>query len=250
MNKAMYYHTTIRRNDRFLLNMNEARGWLEMTEVALSQCVDALQRVRELALSGANDTYSADERQAMAAEVKGIYEHLLSLCNSELNGLYLFGGHQTGEKPYRPDASGQISYYGDSGARRQEISPHQEIIMNLSGEEAFGGTETLAAVEAIYRALQEEDRAYLGGEGLNRMDDCIGRLLRNLSVVGARVQRLDAAENALFEQTIYLREMVSRVEDIDHADTIIEYRMQENAYQAALSTAAWMLQPSLVDFLH
>lgn len=139
VNKSMCYHTAISRNDRFLLNMNEARGWLEMTETALSQGVDALQRVRELAVNGANDTYSADERQAMAAEVNGIYEHLLTLCNTELNGLYLFGGHQTGEKPYRADASGQIYYYGDGGVRRQEISPHQEIIMNLSGDLAFGG---------------------------------------------------------------------------------------------------------------
>lgn len=81
------------------------------------------------------------------------------------------------------------------------------------------------------------------------MDGCIGRLLENISVVGARVHRLDAAENALFEQTIYLREMASRVEDIDHAYTIIEYKMQENAYQAALGTAGRMLQPSLVDYL-
>ncbi|MEW5785210.1 MAG: flagellar hook-associated protein FlgL [Bacillota bacterium] len=249
VNKSMYFRTSINRNDRFLLNMNESRGWLGVTEIALSQSVGTLQRVRELAVYGANDTLSTDERQAIASEVYGHYEHLLALCNTEFNGLYIFGGHRTGEKPFREDYSGQIRYYGDDGERRQEISPHQEVAMNLSGARAFGAVETLDAVREVFRALVDNDRDFLGGEALKKMDDSISRLMQSISEVGARMQRLDAADSALFDQTIYLREMLSRVEDIDLAYTMIEYQMQENAYQAALATASRMLQPSLIDYL-
>ncbi len=148
------------------------------------------------------------------------------------------------------DISGFPVYYGDNLDRVQEISPHQEVIMNLSGDKAFGDNqEIFEAVYSVYWALIDNDREALGGEALEKMDRAVDRLLESLSQVGARSNRVDAMQNTLLSENHYLREVRSNIEDIDLAEVITEFTMQENAYRAALSTAAMMLQPSLIDYL-
>lgn len=148
------------------------------------------------------------------------------------------------------DRSGFPVYYGDSEDRIQEISPHQEVIMNLHGDKAFGEhQEVFEAVYDVYWALIDNDREALGGEALDKMDRAIDKLLENLSQVGARSNRVEAMESTLFSENIHLREVRSNIEDIDLALVITEFMMQENAYRAALSTANMMMQPSLVDYM-
>ncbi len=148
------------------------------------------------------------------------------------------------------DSSGFPVYYGDNKDRIQEISPHQEVIMNMNGEEAFGpNQEIFEAVYNVYWALMENDRETLGDGALEKMDTAVDQILENLSQVGARSNRVEAMQSTLFSENLYLREVRSNIEDIDLAHVITEFTMQENAYRAALSTASMMMQPSLVDYL-
>jgi flagellin-like hook-associated protein FlgL len=148
------------------------------------------------------------------------------------------------------DSLGFPVYYGDNHNRVQEISPHQEMIMNLSGTKAFGANqEIFEAVFEVYRALMDNDREALGGSALGKMDLAVDHLLGRLAEVGARSNRVEAMQSTLFSENLYLREVRSNIEDIDLAYVITEFTMQENAYRAALSTASMMLQPSLVDYL-
>ena len=148
------------------------------------------------------------------------------------------------------DSLGFPVYYGDKNNRIQEISPHQEMTMNLSGDKAFGeNQEVFKAVIDVYWALMDNDREALGDSALKKMDHAVGHFLEKLAEVGARSNRVEAMHNTLFSENLYLREVRSNIEDIDLAYVISEFTMQENAYKAALSTASMMLQPSLVDYL-
>jgi flagellar hook-associated protein 3 len=148
------------------------------------------------------------------------------------------------------DSLGFPVYYGDNNDRIQEISPHQEMTMNLSGDKAFGeNQEVFEAVIDVYWALMDNDREALGDSALAKMDDAVNHFLEKLAQVGARSNRVEAMHNTLFSENLYLREVRSNIEDIDLAYIISEFKMQESAYKAALSTASMMLQPSLVDYL-
>lgn len=155
-----------------------------------------------------------------------------------------------GNQTFSYDRNGFPVYYGDSQNRVQEISPFQEIIMNLNGTTAFGmEQEVFEAAFDVYWALFDNDREALGGEALEKMDRAIDYFLENMAQVGARSNRVDAMKNTLSNENLHLREVRSNIEDIDLAQVITEFMMQENAYKAALSTANMMLQPSLVDYM-
>jgi len=148
------------------------------------------------------------------------------------------------------DNQGFPVYQGDNNERIQEISPHQQIIMNLSGTKAFGeNQEMFEAVYDVYNALMENDREKLGNDALKKMDQSIDHLFEQLAQVGARSNRLEAMDSTLFSENLFLQEVRSKIEDIDLAYVITEFTMQENAYRAALATAQKMLQPTLVDYL-
>ena len=145
---------------------------------------------------------------------------------------------------------GLIEYRGDDGHRDQEISPYQDVTMNITGREAFGEDgEVLDAVLNTYQSLRNNDPEALGGQNLEQLDRGIERLLGRASETGARMNRLEAMEDVLEDENVLVREMRSDIEDIDIAETITEFTMQETAYHAALQTTARIMQPTLVDHL-
>ncbi len=148
------------------------------------------------------------------------------------------------------DREGFPVYRGDDGRRELDISPHQVLALNLTGQQAFGKEqEIFQAARAVYHALIENDRTRLGGAILDDLDHAVDLILQRLSEVGARQKRVETMQETLFCESMHLREMRSQVEDIDLALTIAEFTMQENAYQAALATAARIMPLSLVDYL-
>src|SRR5512133_348759 len=50
-------------------NLDMVQGDVESAESTLSQVGEILQRIGELAMTGSNDTYSADDRKALSLEV-------------------------------------------------------------------------------------------------------------------------------------------------------------------------------------
>lgn len=248
--------TGLFRNEQYRRNIGEGITWLTVTEDALADTIDVMQRLRELAVSTANGTLSPEDREMVSPEVKQHLEHLISLGNTEVNGLYLFGGYQTQAPPYTTTVVGElftVDYEGDDGQRKAEITPGQELTFNLTGSEAFGETESgedlFKIVNDMYEALMNDDGELLGSDILQGLDQHLDNLLQCRAEVGARMERLWSTEERLVNEYIHLKEFRSKIEDIDVAEAIMEFNMQENAYRAALSTGARMIFPSLVDFL-
>ena len=74
-------------------NADVATARLEQEETALIGIGNLLQRVRELAVQGANGTLSAEDRGAIAVEVREHMDGYLQLANTrDPNGEYIFAG--------------------------------------------------------------------------------------------------------------------------------------------------------------
>ena len=65
----------------------------------------------------------------------------------------------------------------------------------------------------------------------------------------AMSEQVDATVNRNDAMLVDVKDRLSTIEDVDPAQAIIDFRAQENAYQAALAVTAKVIQPSLVDFL-
>ncbi len=70
-----------------------------------------------------------------------------------------------------------------------------------------------------------------------------------ISEIGVKVNRVELTSNRILDDTLNLKDLLSKNEDADIAEVVMNLKLQEYVYQASLSGGAKIIQPSLVDFL-
>ena len=238
-------------------NIQDAQGWQDATEQAMSSIGDALKRARDLLVEGASDSTDADARDAIAGELEQLVEGIKQDANASYRGAYIFAGAKTDDPPYLSGTDD--AYYGDQAgldptvpAIRREIGPGVSIAINTVGQEFLGdgGSDgkILSTLRGAIAHLQAGDGAALRTD-VGALDGNISSLLDVRARNGARSNRLDAALTRLGQVEDATRSQLSDVEDADIAKTLIELSSQTAAYQTALRAGANIVQSSLMDFL-
>jgi flagellar hook-associated protein 3 FlgL len=186
-------------------NIERAKSRLETEEGVLDGMTNLLQRAGELAIQGNNDTLSANDTQAVAAEVEQILEQFYAMANTkDSSGEYIFAGYQSGTKPFTNPAIGTYSYQGDLGQRQLQISADRRVADSDSGYELFVDVETatVASIGAVaatdLTALANGDITIDGGNGNGPVS--IGSIPAAGSAA-ERAQQLMDAINAQHQRT-------------------------------------------------
>lgn len=89
----------------------------------------------------------------------------------------------------------------------------------------------------------------MGGRGLRGIDNALNSLLATLGDIGAQGKRLEYTYARLQTEIPDMKELYSQTKDLDMTAAIVDLKLMENTHKAALSTAARILQPTLLDFL-
>lgn len=84
---------------------------------------------------------------------------------------------------------------------------------------------------------------------LNRIDAHINAMLTVRSEVGAKTNRVELIVNRIEDDTLNYKDLMSKIEDADMAQVVIELMNEENVYRSALAVGARIIQPTLLDFL-
>lgn len=97
--------------------------------------------------------------------------------------------------------------------------------------------------------LVRGDQEVVGGRDLGLIDTALDNVLRHLSSVGAKQNRVEElARRAEYERT-NVTAMLAENEGIDYPETIMNFRWLESVHQYALSVGAKTIRPTLMDFL-
>ena len=84
---------------------------------------------------------------------------------------------------------------------------------------------------------------------LDVFDKETDNLLRVRADVGARQNRVDLTDDRMGKDLINYTDLMSKNEDVDVAETIMNLKNEENVYKASLAGGARIIQQTLVDFL-
>lgn len=251
--RAMIIHTTQNDIEQYQKNIADATTWMNVTDAALGQMEEALIKARDKVLQAANDTQGIDERETIARQLDQFRDELIDLGNQTYQGRYLFAGNKTtGAKPFAYDSASKTVTYGGNTARNAvEFSQGITMDINTHGVEIFGpARETLQALIDLSVALRQPtvNRADIDA-GLNGIDTAIDRVLSVHTDIGARVQRLQMANERYDRDKLNIESLLSKIEDTDVVQAMTDLKMQENGYRMALGSAARVIQPTLMDFL-
>ncbi len=97
---AMHHKTEINEHMQYISNIDRVTEWLDTTDSAMTDIESTLQRARELAVEGANDTLVQADRDAIAKEIDQLLQHMLDIANTNVGGEYLFAGDHVTTKPF------------------------------------------------------------------------------------------------------------------------------------------------------
>ncbi|MCK5872952.1 MAG: flagellar hook-associated protein FlgL [Methylococcales bacterium] len=121
--------------DQYIVNSEKAENKQTIEEGTLDGATNMLQRIRELAIQGLNDTNTQSDRKAIAVEINQLNEQLLAMANTrDSSGDYLFSGFKSGTQPYET-LNGE--YQGDEGQRSMKVGASVLIETNDPGNSVF-----------------------------------------------------------------------------------------------------------------
>ncbi len=244
---AMRLRASIADQGQYTRNAEDGLGWLGQIDSTLTSTLSQVSRARDLGIQAVNGVnQSPQAREALAAEVDQIRNGMLSGANTTYLGRPVFGGLVNGSTAY--DASG--SYVGVPGAVMRTVAPGTKVAVNVDGPSVFGpaGSDVFADLESLSNALRSGNTAGVSSAIAN-LNAAHSRVTATLSDVGTRYNRLDRANQAAKDTTLTMTEGLSTLENVDIARATMDMQMNQVAYQAALSSTAKLVQPSLSDFL-
>ena len=133
------FNQSISRLTQFQTNINYAENRLSLSDGTLQSVTNSLQRVRELAVQGFNDTNTAEDRQFLAQEMFQRLDEMIALANTkDVNGDYLYAGFKGQTQAVTGSSeTGVFSFQGDQGQRLIQIGENRTVSDNNSGAEIF-----------------------------------------------------------------------------------------------------------------
>lgn len=236
-------------------NILAARTRLELEDAALGSVGDALQRARELAVAGLNDTNGPEQRTAMAAEIRQLGEEIMSLANrKDGNAQFMFAGYQVLTLPFSETAPGVFSYAGDTGQRQIQIGASRQIADGDSGQAVFldipdggGGFESVfTTIETLASDLEANAP---NGSSLLQIDRAIDHLLEIRATSGARLNALDSQRVINQNLLDQLEQTRSEIEDLDYAEAASRLSRESVSLQAAQQAFVKVQNLNLFNFL-
>jgi flagellar hook-associated protein 3 FlgL len=256
---------TIKQDERYLSNINNARSELNTTDALLSSTTDIIQRARELTVQASNQTNGPDELAAIKEEVQQLLNQVVQIGNTKFGNKYIFGGLRTTQQPFNV-AGPEITYNGTQSpdhAREIEIGNGVTITVNFAGDDIFGQHDTITPneeglINTLSSLIEDLDTAIATPVAasydairthLDDLDVDLDNVLSIQTTVGALVNRLDLTENRLQDRKISLSTEYGSIQDVDLASVISDLNFQEAVFQTSLATTSKALQNSLLDYL-
>jgi len=247
--QALNLQDTVSQAGQYLTNIDQASSWLNATDSALSSVTSAIQRARELAVQAGSDTASASDRQSIDAEVQQLQQQVLALSQTKNGSTYLFAGTRSDAPGYTQANPSSVpgAYNGNSGQIQRQVAPGQTMTVNADPTTTFDPVFT--AMNQLHTGLTSNNDAAIS-TAIDNLDTALNSVMSSRATVGAKTNRLDSLQQQMSSVQVTMTGLLSNVKDVDMAQAMTQFSMEQTVYQASLQAGAKVMQQSLLDYLH
>ena len=247
-------------NELYLKNQGAADSKLSALDSTLQGINEELVNIYEKSIAAGNGAYSDSDRKEIAAELTERLDSLVSLANTQDgNGRYVFAGFQSTTTPF---SGSPVTYAGDDGQQKLQVTASQFVTTNLSGNDVFVNVVDANGVstgQSMFQSVQDMitflntpggsagSPAYT--DALKNISASIDNVLRNQATVGARQSSLESMSNTAEDRKVQYAQQLSAIEDLDYAKAITEISQKKLQLEATQATFAKTAQLSLFIYI-
>lgn len=260
--------------EQYQRNLVTARNWSEQCESSLQEISSKLTAIKEQVINAASDIKNDGDRQNIAVLMKELRDTVKDALNTVVGDQYIFGGYNTSEQPLTFAADGKTLLYNgldlsnitdpaNKAAIETEMSQSVELelgynlyrpismtaidVVGIGDNNFFKNVNDIIDLmnsDSSNEAVVEKLSGYLG-----KLDRAHENITAQLVKSGAMTTQIDILDDRYAEDIINYNEIRSKIEDIDSAETIMDWKMADAVYKQSLSAGARVIMPTLLDFL-
>ena len=214
--RAVRFDSLVTRMKRYSKNADTVASHLNFAEGYLTEAVDIMQRINEIAVQGANGIYDTRQLGYMAQEVDALLGELVAIGNARSEeGGSLFAGHQVNSDAFQisygplpgdeKEGISNVEYIGNIGMNPVEISEEAYVSYHLPGNHVFWAEnqQIYSEREATEYRVQEDAQIRIDGVPIDlKAGDGIHAVVSKINDSAAPVRaRLDPVRNSLVIET-------------------------------------------------
>ena len=265
---ALNYKEGIARIEKYEKAIDDGTAFLKAQESTLGDVQNLVARAKVLAIQAANATQNPTTRKAIANEINGIIQSILSLANSSLGEKYLFGGSKTtgypkGEGPFKlvkeslPDGQviEQVIYQGSTQDYSIGYDVNMRMTIGESGQKIFMNCGLFETLIGLKRTLEADDKVDYQKEQYDiqkfiaKLGDIYNYISAKRCDVGAKITHLETKKDLFENFKLTLQENLGNTEGADLTKLATDLQRLTIAYDAALRATAMVSGMSLAKYL-
>jgi flagellar hook-associated protein 3 FlgL len=240
-------------NDQVLANLEAMRAEVESAEAGLAQAVQLIDQATTCASQGAGSTVTAQQRQILAEQVRGILEQLVGVSRTASGGRFVFSGDLGNAPMY------ELNLQSANGVRQLTTPSSTQQVIDADGstlpvtrtaQEIFDAPQmgVFAVVNALRLALENNNEANIQGavESLRSAGEALND---QLSHYGSLQDRVRSAIDRAHKIGLSRQTELSDRSDADLTAATLALNQGQLQEQAALSARARGAVASLFDYL-
>jgi len=246
--------SAIAKDDTFVRTATGLTSLMQVADSTLGEVVSQLTSALSLAVQGGNGTLNSANLTAVAQQLSGIRDQVLSLANTTYLGQSLFAGSQGSVKPFTLDTSttpASSSYAGDTTLRYVETPSGQKIQTNLVGSDVFGSGSS-----GVLGALNQLIADFAGGTAsasssidTASLSSALGHLSAQRSILDSSLSRLQATSTYAQTEETQLKVQQGSLVSADPVAIATQLKSAEVQRQALMSVMSTVQKDNLFDYL-
>lgn len=206
-------------------NAQDGLAMMATAENATNDVTDMLQRIRELAVQGANDTNSAKDRDYLQDEVDALLTEINRVSTqTRYNNLILLDGQRSGTVQVGTEADQTVSFEiktidTDYLELTWALDADGEVDPTGAGAVTNGTGENSGTINAFTSSVGKIDlsTAESAATALTKITDAIEKVATDRAGYGALQNRLEYTVSNLMNVAEFTQAARSRIEDADFA---------------------------------
>ena len=250
------------RTQSFMDTTTTVRRQIEANDVQLNGVLDMSRSFRQNMLT----TIGADEAIAFEDVLRETFNFAASSLNTQIGGDFIFAGANTDVPAVSgTDISDLVAagaatdlFANDNRPAKAFISENVDVEYGVLASELatplFESLKRIAdyhfdgATGPIDGKLTAAQRSFLESEML-LLDDAVSQMQSVQTKNGLLSGRLDTVQGQHVDAELFLEELVSDIEDVNIAETIMRLNNDRTALEASLRNMSSLTNLSLLDFI-
>jgi flagellar hook-associated protein 3 FlgL len=238
-------------DDQYLQNLSDLQSQFQTIDSTFSSVVQAVTQAISLGVEGANGNLTASNQQAVAQQLTGIRNQVLSLANQTYEGNYVFAGTATSTQPFTldPTQPNGVVYNGNEGVNSVELASGLKSAINVPGDQIFTNASgnLIGSLNNLITAVQNNSGIAAANTSLSQ---AFSELNNQRVFYGNALQQIQSAQAFLNSDKLQLSQQQNSLVGADMSVSATNFQQASLATEAILSATGQILSSmNLLNFL-